>query len=395
MSAGLPPLSETALLGVLGGTALAALFALGTVLFRKGRTEDQARAYLAGVHYVLSDNPDGAIAELSKAARLNTQTYETYFALAALLRRKGELAWAIRINQNVLLCNNLTEQVRRRAQLELALDYRRSGLKDEAVAAFETLLKDEPRHREALLRYRQMVEETRDLSRAIELQERLVELDGRGENVLAHLLAEHAQEQLALDPDGALILSHRATVTDARCAHAWRTLAQAQIGRGDKGLAQAALRQALALEPELVPGALALMREVFEPLSDGERFLDGERAQRKAPHAAPYELALALWHRADGKMQLATVELKRLVERSPSYLEARKELGALLLSQDGSDELRADYREMLGTLGRPALAFVCRQCHQRLAQYGFRCTYCGEWDSVQRDHPSAESQPRI
>ena len=65
-------LHNPTLVVLLGGTALATLLALLAVLSRKGRTEDTARAYLAGFTYVLSDDPDAAIAELSKAAQLNT-----------------------------------------------------------------------------------------------------------------------------------------------------------------------------------------------------------------------------------------------------------------------------------------------------------------------------------
>ena len=91
-------LPHVTLIALLGGTAVIALVALVAVLSRKGRTEHEARAYLAGFTYVLSDDPDAAIAELSKVAQLNTQTLETYFALGALFRRKGDLERAIRLH---------------------------------------------------------------------------------------------------------------------------------------------------------------------------------------------------------------------------------------------------------------------------------------------------------
>src|SRR5260370_36748877 len=119
-------LQPATLLALFGGTALAAVLALVAVLSRKGRTEDQARAYLAGFTYVLSDDPDAAIAELSKAAQINTQTVETYFALGALFRRKGELERAIRLHSNLLLRPGLSQEVRRRAQLARAPGSNRS-----------------------------------------------------------------------------------------------------------------------------------------------------------------------------------------------------------------------------------------------------------------------------
>src|SRR5260370_35189390 len=94
-------LQPATLLALFGGTALAAVLALVAVLSRKGRTEDQARAYLAGFTYVLSDDLHAAIAELSKAAQINTQTVQTYFALGALFRPKADLEPAIRLNSNL------------------------------------------------------------------------------------------------------------------------------------------------------------------------------------------------------------------------------------------------------------------------------------------------------
>src|SRR5712692_6418158 len=200
-------LQPATLLALFGGTALAAVLALVAVLSRKGRTEDQARAYLAGFTYVLSDDPDAAIAELSKAAQLNTQTLESYFALGALFRRKGELDRAIRLHRNILLRPGLATDVRRRAQLALALDYERSGLRDKAAEAFEKLLAEQPDHREALLRYRQVLEESRDWEKAADLQTRLLKLEGTGQPVLAHLLSEWSRTLLGREPEEAEVVS--------------------------------------------------------------------------------------------------------------------------------------------------------------------------------------------
>ncbi|HEY1333976.1 MAG TPA: hypothetical protein VGF31_06960, partial [Myxococcaceae bacterium] len=150
------------LVPVLAATAVVAVLGLLAALSRKRSTEDASRAYLAGVRYVLSDEPDAAIAELSRAAQLNTGTTETYFALAALMRRKGELAWAIRLGQNMLLKPQLQPEVRRRARLELALDYRRAGMQDRARETFEALVADAPVQPDALVAFRRFLEESHD-----------------------------------------------------------------------------------------------------------------------------------------------------------------------------------------------------------------------------------------
>ena len=195
------------LVPVLAATAVVAVLGLLAALSRKRSTEDASRAYLAGVRYVLSDEPDAAIAELSRAAQLNTGTTETYFALAALMRRKGELAWAIRLGQNMLLKPQLQPEVRRRARLELALDYRRAGMQDRARETFEALVADAPVQPEALVAFRRLLEESQDWARAVEIQELVVQHAGSGDDVLAHLLAQQSLAALPSDPGAARTLA--------------------------------------------------------------------------------------------------------------------------------------------------------------------------------------------
>ena len=68
-----------------------------------------------------------------------------------------------------------------------------------------------------------------------------------------------------------------------------------------------------------------------------------------------------------------------------SVREARKELGALLLAQNRAEELRAEYRDILATLGQPAMGFVCSVCRQKLPEHVFRCPSCESWDTVLRE----------
>src|SRR6266851_3509333 len=339
-------LQPATLLALFGGTALAAVLALVAVLSRKGRTEDQARAYLAGFTYVLSDDPDAAIAELSKAAQTNTQTVETYFALGALFRRKGELERAIRLHSNLLLRPGLSQEVRRRAQLALALDYKRSRLVDKAAEAFERLLADDPDHREALLRYRQVLEESRDWNKAIEVQARLVQLEGKGEEILAHLLAEASRGGSRKNPTEAQEFAVEAVRQNPDSADAQLALGQAllELGRGSEAMRP--LRQALILEPELAPKAVALLARATRPPEDVESFL---------------------------------------MEQMPRFWEARKELGPLLLAQNRAEDLRAEYQDILATLGQPVMGFACRACRQRLPEHVFRCPACESWDTVTRE----------
>ncbi len=377
-------LHNPTLVAVLGGTVLATLLALLAVLSRKGRTEDTARAYLAGVTYVLSDDPDAAIAELSKAAQLNTETLETYFALGALFRRKGELDRAIRLHRNILLRPGLTNEVRRQAHLELALDYKRSALNDKAIESFEKLLAEDPGNREALLHYRRILEGSHEWQRAAEIQLKLVGSERKEQAILAHLFAETARSLLKSEPLRSEAVAAHAVEREPDSADALLALGESMIALGRRQEAEAPLRRSMKLEPELAPRITRLCASPSADPSPLEAFLRAQIAHRPRD-AAAFELALALLLSETGRTDLAVEQLRRLVERNPRFWEARRELGNLLLAQGRAEELREDYRDILSTLGEPALAFLCRSCRQRLPEFLFRCPSCEEWDTVRRE----------
>src|SRR5690606_7663902 len=133
---------------------------------------------------------------------------------------------AIRLHQNILLRPGLAPEVRRRAQLALALDHRHSGLRQTAAECFEKVLAEEPEHRGAPLRYRQLLEGEGQSGRAAELQARLVALERSGAPVLAHLLAAHARALISASSEEALELARRAVELVPESADAQLALAQ-------------------------------------------------------------------------------------------------------------------------------------------------------------------------
>jgi lipopolysaccharide biosynthesis regulator YciM len=383
------PLStDSALVLLLATTAATALVALVLVLSRKQKTEDASRAYLAGVRYVLSDEPDAAFAELSRAARMNTATYDTYFALAALMRRKGELAWAIRLAQNMLLKPSLPPLVRRRAQLELALDYRRSGMQDRARATFERLLADAPDDAEALLAYRRLLEEGRDWPLAVQAQERLLAVEGKGADVLAHLLSELAATRLPADASSARALADRAASLAPGSAHPRVEQARSALALGDRDAAQAALREALEREPELAPVVGPLLLDTGLSAEAAAAWFAAQAGQKEGA-AGPFTLARATALVQGGQPDQAVETLQGLLQREPGFLEARRALGELLLAGGPVESVRDAYREVLRSLGEPVLAFVCQACQAKFPAFSFRCPGCGAWDQLARA-PSQE-----
>ena len=58
--------------------------------------------YLAGLDYLVTEQPDRALDMFLKLMDASADTIETHFSLGSLYRRRGEVERAIRIHQNLL-----------------------------------------------------------------------------------------------------------------------------------------------------------------------------------------------------------------------------------------------------------------------------------------------------
>ena len=117
--------------------AAAALLIFGVLLGRtwalsRHRRRDGSRYgdhphYLLGLNYLISNQPDLALAELTKAVKGETDAIEAYLALGNLFREKGQVERAIDIHKSLLHRPNLTDLGRTQALFSLALDFQDRG----------------------------------------------------------------------------------------------------------------------------------------------------------------------------------------------------------------------------------------------------------------------------
>src|SRR5512142_506367 len=118
--------------------ALPLFFALGWVAARIDLKhllkESRAlpRSYFKGLNFLLNEQPDKAIEAFLEAARVDPETVELHFALGSLFRRRGETDRAIRVHQNLIDRDGLSEEQRLHALAELGEDYLKAGLLDRA-----------------------------------------------------------------------------------------------------------------------------------------------------------------------------------------------------------------------------------------------------------------------
>jgi tetratricopeptide (TPR) repeat protein len=123
---------------------------------RDGQWIDRRRAresphYILGLNFLVANQIDLAIEELSKAASLDGDALEVHMILGNLYREKGQVGKAITVHQTLLQRPKLNRLEHAYVLLCLGLDYKRGGFVDRALEAFNEVLRLDPKNEYALI----------------------------------------------------------------------------------------------------------------------------------------------------------------------------------------------------------------------------------------------------
>ena len=142
-----------ALIALLAGLAIGK--AWERYKLRGGKWIDRRRAresphYILGLNFLVANQIDLAIEELSRAASVDAEALEVHMILGNLYREKGQVGKAITVHQALLQRPRLTKLEHAYVLLCLGLDYKRGGFVDRALEAFNEVLGLDPKNEDAL-----------------------------------------------------------------------------------------------------------------------------------------------------------------------------------------------------------------------------------------------------
>ena len=148
---------------------------------RDGKWIDRRRAresphYILGLNFLVADQIDLAIEELSRAASLDADALEVHMILGNLYREKGQVGKAITVHQNLLQRPRLSRLEHAYVLLCLGLDYKRGGFVDRALEAFNEVLRLDQQNEYALLNLQKLHEEQHQWTEAYDTRQRLSKL---------------------------------------------------------------------------------------------------------------------------------------------------------------------------------------------------------------------------
>jgi lipopolysaccharide biosynthesis regulator YciM len=351
------------------------------------------KAFFKGIQYILANHHDQAIEELTKSVQINSDTIETYVALANLYRSKGDIDRAIRIRESIILRPNISEQIKVRALLDLGLDYRKGGFLNRAIETLNSLLQKEPSNLEALDEVEKIHVEMKDWEKAFSTRQKIARMTGGDHaRVLAHYQTELGklyQEQGDLGRAKGCL--EKAISIHDHCLDAHLHLGDVYFQKQDFKKAIAAWKKIVNLSPSFtflayrrLEGAYSKMKN----LKPVEEFLK-ECAES---HGDPFtHMALARYLYNEHDRHGALRELDAALELDPSFWEARKFKGEILLEGEMREEALAAYKDLIPHLNVPYLKFQCSQCGFKPADLQWQCPQCKRWDTIGLINPATVS----
>ncbi|WP_347329522.1 lipopolysaccharide assembly protein LapB [Marinimicrobium locisalis] len=346
--------------------------------------------YFKGLSYLLNDQADSAVDAFIESLEVNPDTLETHLALGNLLRRRGEIAKATRIHQNLLARPSLTTPQLHEAQLELARDFIHAGLLDRAEGLLQELVEVNSQYKpEALGHLIEIYQDEKDWDKAIEAANQLNHRrfgrnNGARAIARAHFCCELAED--ALERNDVLDARRRlqkALGYDRQSVRASLLWGQLEHSLGNEREALKALQRIPHQDPELLVESLDLVCACYERLGDHkglQRYLEELLAQYPSSSLAIKMAEQVRWAKDDYAAADCIAEhlrrrptikmLNRLVELHLLHSEGRARDNLQLLKQLVDQVLEA----------KPS--HHCRKCGFAGNQLHWLCPGCKTWGSI-------------
>jgi lipopolysaccharide biosynthesis regulator YciM len=372
---------------------------------RAGRLIDRRRVpeslhYILGLNFLVTNQVDLAIEELSKAAETLGDALEIHILLGSLYREKGQVARAINIHQSLLQRPQLTRLEQSHVLLCLGLDFKRGGFVDRALEAFNEVLKLDPDNQYALVNIEKLHEDQHQWQEAYEVRRSLesqggVE-DARSQGILAFLENELGLQAVARgDYAGAVARFQSAIDLDPAVVPPHLNLGDV-YARDDK-LARAVevWEQVIERAPERAYLTFDRLSMGYQKLGTPDRFTQLCR-RLISQNAQDWRARLALARHLEtrGDSHAALEQLFEALVHNPHALTLHQAIWQVLSRLDFERTLVQRYVE----LTRHAVFYmdphICMRCRYRSTELLWQCPHCHEWGTFVEDRiaPAKEAE---
>ncbi|RTL50426.1 MAG: lipopolysaccharide assembly protein LapB [Rhodocyclaceae bacterium] len=369
--------------------ALPAFFALGWIaaridikhLVRESRA--LPRSYFRGLNFLLNEQPDQAIEAFLEAARLDTETLELHFALGSLFRRRGEMDRAIRVHQNLVDREGLSDEQRLHALSELGQDYLKAGLLDRAEDIF-LKLRGTARNEEALKFLLEIYQQEKEWAKAIAMAE---SLPGHSEHLWQKEIAEFHCELASSDllngrTAEALQQIRKALDANRKCVRANILEGDVALQQGDNETAIEAWKRVESQSPIYIALVAEKLMEAHRKLGRPEQGLQLLRGYLERHSSLDLLDVVVRAEQEQGGVEAAYTLVRDELRRNPTLLGLDKLLESQIML--APPERRADLeliKNLIHGHTRRVARYCCDSCGFKARQFYWRCPGCGGWET--------------
>jgi lipopolysaccharide biosynthesis regulator YciM len=359
---------------------------------------------MLGLNFLVANQIDQAIDELSKAATAAGDPLEIHLILGNLYREKGQVGRAIQEHQRLLQRPKLRKLEHANVLLCLGLDYRSGGFVDRAIEAFTEVLKLDPQNRYALSNLEKLHEDQHQWNEAYAARQKLaaLSLEAGGEpdsprhnEILAFLENEFGQAALKASNHAEAARRFQAAIErDPRNAPAQLSLGDVRFAEGRTQDAIAVWERLIDASPDRAYLAFPRLEGAYAKAGTPDRF--AALCQKLiAANAQDWRarLALARHVAALGRPSEALELLFEALVHHPHSLSLHQAIWQTLSELKLPPALVGRYEE----LTRDAIFYldphVCLRCRYRSTELLWQCPHCHEWNTFveERIAPAKEA----
>jgi lipopolysaccharide biosynthesis regulator YciM len=401
MSAYAPLLA--ALVALLAGLAIGK--AWERYKLRGGTWIDRRRAresphYILGLNFLVANQIDLAIEELSRAASVDDDALEVHMILGNLYREKGQVGKAITVHQTLLQRPKLSKLEHAYVLLCLGLDYKRGGFVDRALEAFNEVLKLDPRNEYALLNLQKLHEEQHQWTEAYDTRRRLsklADIDAKPQSqaILAFLENEIGLEHMRRKEYTEAVRRFEAAIDlDARAVPAYLNLGDVRVAEGNERGAAAIWERMIDVAPDRAYLAFDRLEALAIRTGNPERFA---RLCRRLIDENPQDwrarLALSRHLAASDHARDALDLLFAALVQNPHALSIHQAIWRAL----GQLHHPASLVDRYGELTEHAVFYldphVCMRCRYRSTELLWQCPHCHDWNTFVEERIAPAQDP--
>lgn len=344
--------------------------------------------YILGLNFLVANQIDLAIEELTHAASLDANALEVHMILGNLFREKGQVGKAITIHQSLLQRQKLSRVEHAYVLLCLGLDYRRGGFVDRALDAFNDVLRLDPENGYALENIQKLHEEQHQWTEAYDTRQRLTNLaaiDSRpqSQSILAFLENEIGHEAARRGDHAEAVRRYQSAIElDPRAVPAYLNLGDLRLAQGKEADAAAIWNSMVEMAPDRAYLAFERLEAHAVRAGAPQRFTDlCRRLIAENPQDWRARLALSRQLAAAGQTDDALELMFAALVQNPHSLRIHQSIWQTFRLLDNPQALVDRYRDITEHAVFYLDPHVCMRCRYRSTELLWQCPHCHDWNT--------------